>query len=94
MIYFFSNDSEITLCLLYILLILACCYLISSYARSRLSIPILDRQKRCFYGKNLIFKKNSSYSTTNSIHQIQKNTETRIKEIFIIPINFKKFAVY
>jgi hypothetical protein len=88
MIYFFSNDLEITLCLLYILLILACCYLYSSYARSRLSIPILDRQKRCFYGKNLMYKKIAVVRLQIVYNKYRKNTITRIKEIFIIPIIF------
>ena len=70
MIYFFNNDLDITLCILYILLIFSCCYLYLSSSRSRLSIPIIDRQKKCFYGKNSMFKKNSSYSTINHINHI------------------------
>jgi cellulose synthase/poly-beta-1,6-N-acetylglucosamine synthase-like glycosyltransferase len=75
-------------------LILACCYLYSSYARSRLSIPILDRQKRCFYGKNLIFKKNSSCSTTNSIQQIQKKYNNKNKRDIYYTNNFLKNLPY
>ncbi len=53
-------------------MIVSCYYLYSSSSRSRLSIPIIERQKRCFYVKNWMFKKNSSYSTVKYIHQIQK----------------------
>ena len=79
MVYFFNYDIEITLLILYILLIFSCCYLYSSSIRLRLSIPIFERENRYFHSKNFKFKENNNYLNTNDKYPIQTNNINKIK---------------
>jgi chlorobactene glucosyltransferase len=70
LVYFLNSNIEIPLLLLYVLVISSLSFLLASSFRSRLSIPIIERQSGYFPGQSLNLEVNNNQSYINGKYQI------------------------